>query len=127
MEVLEARQVAAGDDQVHALGVLDVEVAHRLAAVVDDAEAQLPAAPAAQLGIRDDQAQAMVGDGEAADGHRHLVAAVAHPGRSVAARRGGVDDRSGEGADAEEPGQRGRDAGELGYQVGVFVRHGPPP
>ena len=40
VQVLEAGQVAAGDDQVHALRVLDVEVAHRLAALVDDPEGE---------------------------------------------------------------------------------------
>ena len=45
MQVLEAREVAADDDQVHAPLVLDVEVAHGLAALVDDPEAELGRRP----------------------------------------------------------------------------------
>jgi hypothetical protein len=55
----------------------------------------------------------VVGDGEAAYGHRHL-GAVAHSGLRVAPGRGGVDDPSGESADAEQRGECGGDAGELG-------------
>ncbi len=47
VKVLEARQVAPGDDEVHALVVLDVEVAHGVAGVVDDAETHLLPAAAA--------------------------------------------------------------------------------
>ena len=50
MQVLEAGEVAARDDQVHALLVLDVEVADGLAASVDDAKAQLLSAAALELG-----------------------------------------------------------------------------
>ena len=75
MQVLEAGEVAAGEDQVHALLVLDVEVADGLAALVDDAEAQLLGAAAAQLGLLDDDAQVAGGDAEAADRvGRHVLA-----------------------------------------------------
>ena len=48
--------------------MLDVEVADGLPALVDDAEAQLLGAAAAQLGLLDDDAQVAGRDGEAADG-----------------------------------------------------------
>jgi hypothetical protein len=65
VQVLEGRQVAAGDDQVHALRVPDVEVAHRAAAGVDDPEAQPLGRAPAHVGILDDEAQAVLGDGQA--------------------------------------------------------------
>ncbi len=40
VQVLEAGHVAAHDDQVHALGVLDVEVADGRAAAIDDPEGE---------------------------------------------------------------------------------------
>ena len=50
VQVLEAGHVAAHDDEVHALGVLDVEVAHGLPAAVDDPERELERArPAARV------------------------------------------------------------------------------
>ncbi|MEJ7787260.1 MAG: hypothetical protein WKF96_20860 [Solirubrobacteraceae bacterium] len=67
MQVLEAGQVTPGDDQVQALSVLDVEVAHGLTAAIHNPEAQILAAAAAQLGILDHQAQAVLGDRQAAD------------------------------------------------------------
>ena len=65
VQVLEAGQVAAGEDQVHALLVRDVEVAHGRAVVLDDPERERLLAAAAQLGLLDRDAQAAVGDREA--------------------------------------------------------------
>ena len=66
VQVLEAGHVAAHDDEVHALGVLDVEVAHGLAAAVDDPEGELE-----RLALRGGAAgelerQALLADGQAA-------------------------------------------------------------
>ena len=41
VQVLEVDQVAAHDDQVQPLGVLDVEVAHGAAALVEDPKSEL--------------------------------------------------------------------------------------
>ncbi len=68
VQVLEAREVAAGEDQVHALLVRDVEVADRPAVLVDDPEAQGLGAAAPQLGLVDDELQVVGGDAEPADG-----------------------------------------------------------
>ena len=61
VQVLEAGQVAADDDEVHPLLVLDVEVAHGPATVVDDPEAHGLRPAREQRGILDDQAQAVLG------------------------------------------------------------------
>jgi hypothetical protein len=66
--VLEAPAVAAGDDDVHALVVLDGEVAHRPAVGVRDAEAQRAGAAALELAIGELQREAAIRDGETADG-----------------------------------------------------------
>jgi hypothetical protein len=58
VQVLKAGQVSPDDDQVHALGVLDLEVAHGVAGLADDAEAQVLGYAACQLGVVDDKAQA---------------------------------------------------------------------
>ena len=68
VEVLEAGEVAAGEDQVHALLVLDVEVADGVPVLPDDVEAQRLGTAAPQLGLLDDDAQLVVGDAEAAHG-----------------------------------------------------------
>ena len=68
MEVLEAGEVAADDDQVHAALVLDVVVAHGLAALVEHAEGEALLAAAAQLGREDVELEpGVVRDGEAVD------------------------------------------------------------
>ena len=66
VQVLEAATVAADDDQVHALLVRDLEVAHR-AARVADGEAQRGRGAARERGGGEREAQAVLGDGEAAD------------------------------------------------------------
>jgi hypothetical protein len=63
VQVLEAGEIAAGEDQVHPLGVEDVEAAHRVAIGVDDPEPQRCRDTERQLAIYDDQPQAVVGDG----------------------------------------------------------------
>ena len=73
MQVLEARQVAAGDDQVHALLVLDVEVAHAGAGLVDDPEREPLGTATAQLGILDHDAQAVLGHRQAPHGMLGLL------------------------------------------------------
>ena len=112
MQVLEAAEVAAGDDQVHALGVLDVEVAHRAARAVDDPEADLLGGAAPQLGVLDDQSHAVGGDRQAAHGHGGGHAAVLLGGR-VAARSRRAAHGAGERAGAEQGGQDRGEAGEL--------------
>ena len=77
MQVLEAAAVAAHHDQVHALLVLDLEVADRPAAGASDAEAQLADATALELGGVERERQAVVGHSEAADGVRGGLAGVA--------------------------------------------------
>ena len=114
MQVLEAGQVAPGEDQVHALLVLDVEVADRGPVLVDDAEAQRLVAAARQLGPVDDEPQPALGDAEAAD--RVGGGGVALHGRGARLRVGaarldraarqrggreGDDQQAGEGEQAE--------------------------
>jgi hypothetical protein len=146
VQVLEAGQVAAGDDQVHALLVLDVEVADGVAAVVHDAEAQLLGAAATQLRIVDDDAQAVLGDRQAADRMRGLLIGVAAGlalgvgggghvvllvggamgalglGGRAGVRRArlvaiGIDRTAGQRAAAEQDGERRGEAGELGRRA----------
>ena len=121
MQVLEAGQVAAGDDQVHALLVRDVEVAHGLAVVVDDPERERLLAAAAQLGLRDRDAQAAVGDGEAVDLGlaARMVATVNCGVRSVPAHRGvvaariGIDHLARQRAGSEQDGQHAEEHRQL--------------
>ena len=84
--MLKAREIAPDDDHVHALGVLDDEVAHRLAAVVDDTKADLLVVRAAQLRGGYHEAQTVVGDREAA--YRICLAVGAMRGGDVRARPG---------------------------------------
>jgi hypothetical protein len=129
MKVLEAREVAAGEDQVHALLVRDVEVAHRPAAGVHDAEREAFARASPQVRVVHDDAQAVLGHRESAD--RMLLAGVTAPG--VAARSGlgvaglgsalgvrglrrvavRVDGAAREGGPARHQGEEGRESGEL--------------
>ena len=115
---------------MHALLVLDVEVADGLAVVVDDAEAQRLRAAAAQLGVVHDQAQAVLGDREAADRARGLVGGRVHVscgGRLVVAGLG-ADRGARERGSAEDDGEDGEEGGELGggvhaeYELGVSIR-----
>ena len=122
VQMLEAGEVAAGEDQVHALLVLDVEVADRAAAVVGDAEAERLGAAAAQLAARDDEPEPVLRDREAADrvGRGLVGALLGHvPGRLAGLRRGaaGLDRaacqrRGGEGDDEE-----GHEGGETDGRV----------
>jgi hypothetical protein len=90
VQVLEALAVAADDDQVHALLVLDGEVAHGPAVGARDAEAQRARAPAVELGLGELEREPAVRDGQAADriggGHLHLLLGV----RRVRVRSGGA-------------------------------------
>ena len=129
MQVLEAGPVAADDDQVHPLLVLDLEVAHGAIGTVDR-EAQRGRAAARERGRGELQAQAVVGDGEAADRVR-LVAALglaavtglrlvaAMPGRGIGALGGVVgpirpDGAAGDGGHAEHDREDRREAEQLG-------------
>ncbi len=88
VQVLKAGQVAAGDDEVHPLLVLDVEVAHRPATVVDDPEADRHPSGPAQRGILEDEAQAVFGHPQPAHGMlgAGLVMRVRGGGRVIAFR-----------------------------------------
>ena len=66
MNVLEAAAVAAHDDQVHALLVLDLEVAHGPAAGATDAEAEHVRTAALEGGVLESERQPVVRDGETA-------------------------------------------------------------
>ena len=109
MQVLEALHVAPGDDQVHSLGVLDLEVADGPTIGTDDAEAQLRAPATRKLGPGQLQLHAARGDGESRHagalsvrgGWRLVAAVVARivPGDGV----GDKDSR------AEHEGHRGDD------------------
>jgi hypothetical protein len=81
VQVLEAGRVAPHQDQVHALLVLDLEVAHGVALLVDDPVAQALLAAALEIGGVDDEPQPVLGDRESAD----VVA-----GACVLVRLGGV-------------------------------------
>jgi hypothetical protein len=77
VQVLEARGVAAHDDEVHLLLVLDLEVAHGLAVAVDDAEGErLRAQAVRERRAVDDQAVAVL---------RHLQARRRRSRRAAAA------------------------------------------
>ena len=117
VQVLEAGQVAPGEDQVHALLVLDVEVAHGLAARVVDPEAQRRFAAAAQLGVVDDDAQAVGGDREAAHGvggvcGGHLGVLLRGVFAGLGSDRAARDRRA-----AEQQREPGRERSELGDRV----------
>jgi len=140
VQVLEAREIAPGDDQVHPLRVLDVEVANGPAALVDDAEADLLGAAAGEVGVVDDDTQPVVGDREPAHGVRAAAAgwrrvpaaglgvAVVAAGLGVgllvrgrarvlglrlAAARIGIDDLAGDQAGAEQQRQHAGERQEL--------------
>ena len=97
VQVLEAGHVAAHDDEVHALGVLDVEVAHGPAAAVDDRGRRARSArPAARCVRASSSVRPFVADGEAADGlrrhRRRRAPSAAGPCRRRRPRRlAGVD------------------------------------
>ena len=98
--------------------------------LVDDAEAQLLGAAAAQLGLLDDDAQVAAGDGEAADGlcggggvgRGHVIARFVGPGRGVVAV--GLDRAARERRAAEEGEQQGREGGEAGGDAGGVGHEG---
>ena len=99
-------------------------------ALVDDAEAQLLGAAAAQLGLLDDDAQVAGRDGEAADGlcggggvgRSHVIARFVGPGRGVVAVR--LDRAARERRAAEEGEQQGREGGEAGGDAGGVGHEG---
>jgi hypothetical protein len=115
VEVLEVAQVAPGDDEVHPAVVLDVEVAHGGAAVVDDAKAQGGRRPATQLGLLDrpggGRARRRPGRGPGAARHpRHRRArrGLGVRGRRVALGRR-ADRGPGQRAAAQQRGQHRRE------------------
>ena len=118
MQVLEAGEVAAGEDQVHALLVRDVEVADRAAVLVDDPEAQGLGAAAPQLGLLDDDLQVVGGDGEPADGvgrvggvgGGHVVLRLGRACRRILAVR--LDRRARERRAPEQQRERGHEGGD---------------
>ena len=91
MQVLEAGQVAAHDDQVHAALVLDVVVAHGLAALVEHAEGELLLTAALQLGRADVELEPGVGDRETV----HVGGACVIPARLLGAAVGVAGHRLG--------------------------------
>ena len=111
MEVLEPGEVAAHDDQVHRLGVLDLELGDRSVLAVD-AEPVAPGTAGGGRVRRGEQPVVGVGGREAGDhplGHPGLVLGggfgVGEPGRLG----GGADGHT----DAEHSGQPGGVEGEL--------------
>ena len=125
MEVLEAGEVAPDDDQVHAALVLDVVVAHGLAALVEHAEGEALLAAAGQLGGEDVELEpGVVRDGEAVDlggarvpgrlgvaavrAARHRLRGLLPPGVRVeraARRRGGHEEHGEQRAEGDEAGR----------------------
>ena len=78
VQVLEAGHVAAHDDEVHALGVLDVEVAHGLSAAVDDPEGQLERLALRRGPARELERESLLADREAAHRLRRHRRAIGH-------------------------------------------------
>ena len=128
MQVLEAGHVAAHDDEVHALGVLDVEVAHGLAAAVDDPEGQLERLALRRGAASELEREALLADREAAHRlRRHLLLAVAIAvgGHRAHAGLGGslglagvdVDPAAGERGAGEDQRQHDGEPGEPGGDV----------
>ena len=91
VQVLEAAPVTAHDDQMHAAGVRDFEVAHALAVFVADREAQLRRVAPGQLVTGEIERQTAIAHGQAADGPGRVVGAVA--GRLAAVGHGAGDRR----------------------------------
>ena len=90
VQVLEAVAVAAHDDQVHAAGVLDLEVAHGLAILVADREAKQRVVAARQLVASEIERQPALADGEPAHRFGRLVGEVVAQFHSLVGHRGGV-------------------------------------
>ena len=121
MQVLEAAPVAPDDDQVHALLVGDLEVAHRAVRPVDgETQRGRLAARKGRRGER--EPQAVLGDREAADrvGGGHLAMLVVHTPVGLR-RRSTVTIRADRAArnrgDAEHQAEQEREARELGDGV----------
>ncbi len=118
VDVLEAGQVAAHDDHVHALGVLDVEVLDGVPVAVGDAEGELEGLVCVRRGAGELERIAVLGDGQAADGlRRHRLHAVGGvlvvrglAGTDVHAAAGERRAAEGEHEDRGEAGQAGGDA-----------------
>jgi hypothetical protein len=118
VQVLEAREVAPGDDQVHAPLVLEVELAHGLAVLADDAERERRRHAAPQLRLLDDEPEPSVRHRQAANrlggrrfaGVRGVLGVAAR--RSVAARLR-ADQLAGDPAAGEQHGQHGGERSEL--------------
>ena len=70
MNVLEGAAVAAHDDQVHALLVLDLEVAHGPAAGATNAEPENVRTAALEGGVLESERQPVVRDGKTPDRRR---------------------------------------------------------
>jgi hypothetical protein len=111
VQVLEAGQVAPHDDHVHALGVLDVEVAHGLAVAGDPERQRLPP----EL-----ERVAAVADREAANGHLAVDLRLGAAGVDIDAAAG----ERGAGEHEREQGGKAKHAAKVshtprGYPVRV--------
>ena len=113
--MLEAGQVAAHDDDVHALGVLDVEVAHGPAVAAGDAEAELEALAPGRGRAGELERQAPVAHREAADRLHdgRFLAVPGHGRRGVGLAGVDVDAAAGERGAAEREHEQGGEPGEL--------------
>ncbi len=116
MNVDVAAQVPAHDDEVQPLLMLDIEIADGLALAVLDAETELALPPGREAARLGDQAELVVGDGEALrDGgaavlHAVLVSIGVLVGCAVGRPRG-VADGDGHAEDEHEARQEPGDAG----------------
>jgi hypothetical protein len=118
VQVLKARHVAPHDDEVHAPGVLDVEVAHGAPAAVDDAEGERERPARGRGGAREPEVQPAVAHGEPADALRAHRRAGAHRVHRGLGGRGpapmDVDAAARERGCGEDEGQDGGEPGESG-------------
>jgi hypothetical protein len=109
--VLEAGQVAADDDEVHPLGVLEVKVAHSAPVLAEDAEGEPKLGVGRRGAAGEVEREAVLADREAA----HRIGAHVH---GVFGGRGGwvmdaADGAAGQCGGAEDQGQDGGEGGEL--------------
>ena len=106
VQVLEAAQVAAHDDEVHAARLLGVEGAQRAAGRVDDAEAQAGGAAGGERRGGGDEAQVARGGGGCGGGVAGAVrrrgGVVAVRRRAGVIRRGGTEGPTGGGRERED-------------------------
>src|SRR5262249_34500589 len=109
MHVLEIGHVSSDDDDVHPFGVLDVEVAYGLAAIVTHTKRELEGLPGRCDVLVKLQSDTVVGDSQPAhDGALHLHVTLGRR-RSLAQRLDGAADQC---SDAEEHCKNGDECGE---------------